>query len=173
MISGILITGLLAIIFVACSKKDLKKFQEIMKQEMPEPNYIVTINSIVQYPRAKELEKEIDTFTGRKIWINTNSFIHSKSIEEVRLVPRDSKGNFYDLELKLSNHGKIIWMQLSNAYSYKKLAFVVASIFYRSFSPKPMKEGDDWAFIEGPFDKYTAEQIKKYAKINFDYFNQK
>ena len=173
MLLGIIITGFMAIIFTACSKQDLKKFQEIMKEEKPDPNYIVTINSIVKYPRAKELEKEIDTFTGRKIWINTNSFIHSKSIEEVKLIPRDAKGNFYDLELKLSNHGKLIWMQLSNAFAYKKLAFVVESIFYRSFTPKPMKDGDEWAFIEGPFDKYTAEQIKKYAKTNFEYFNQK
>jgi hypothetical protein len=172
-IAGAVFSGILVLIMTACSKQDMKKIQELMKKELPEPKYIITVNSIVKYPRAKELEKEIDTFTGRKIWVNTNSFIHAKSIEEIKLIPRDKEGNFYDLELKLSNHGKLIWMQLSTAYSYKKLAFVVDGVFYRSFIPKPIKEGDDYALVEGPFDKYTAEQLKKYAKTNFEYFNQR
>lgn len=155
-----------------CKPEDMRKFQEILKQELPEPKRIITINSIVDYPRAKELEKEIDTFTGRKIWINTNSFIHSKSIEDIELVPRDPEGHFYDLKLKLSNHGRLIWMQLSAGYNFRKLGFVVDGLFYRSFTPRPMKKDDKFAVIEGPFDRFTAEEIKKYAKSNFDYFNQ-
>jgi hypothetical protein len=170
------VTSLIAIMIAAaagCNQEDIKKFDEIFKKEMPEPKRIITINSIVKYPRAKDLEKEIDTFTGRKVWINTNSFIHSKSIEEVELVPRDKEGHFYDLKLKLSNHGKLIWMQLSTGYSFQKLGFVVDGLFYRSFKPVPMKKDDDYALIEGPFDKYTAEEIKKYAKTNYEYFNKK
>lgn len=164
---------LLAFFFVAgCSEMERKKFEELFKGQMEEPKRIVTINSIVKFPRAQELEKEIMTFTGRKVWINTNSFIHSKAIKDIEIVPRDSEGNFYDLKLKLSNHGKLVWMQLSVGYANEKLGFVVDGLFYRSFTPLPMKEGDEFVTIEGPFDRYTAQEIQKYAKTNFEYFNR-
>jgi hypothetical protein len=156
----------------SCSEMERKKFEELFKAELPEPKRIVTINSIVKYPRAKELEKEIMTFTGRKVWINTNSFIHSKAIKDIELVPRDPEGHYYDLKLKLSSHGKLVWLQLSAGFAYEKMGFVVDGLFYRSFLPKPMKKNDDFVVIEGPFDKYTAQEIKQYAKSNFEYFNQ-
>ena len=56
-------------------------------------------------------------------------------------------------------------------FAFNKLGFVVDGLFYRSFTPKPMKRDEDFAIVEGPFDKYTAEDIKKYAKTNFEYFN--
>ena len=155
-----------------CSEMERKKLQELFKAELPEPKRVITINSIVKYPRAETLEKEIPTFTGRKVWINTNAFIHSKSIKEIQLVPRDPDGHFYDLKLKLSNHGKLIWMQLSSGFQFQKLGIVIDGLFYRTFTPKPMKEKDEFALIEGPFDKYTAEEVKKYAESNFEYFNQ-
>ena len=155
-----------------CSEMERKKLQELFKAELPEPKRIITINSIVKFPRANDLEKEIPTFTGRKVWINTNSFIHSKSITEIELVPRDSDGHFYDLKLKLSRHGQLIWMQLSTGFNFQRLGLVVDGLFYRTFTPKPMEKDDDFALIEGPFDKYTAEEMKKYAKSNFEYFNQ-
>ena len=176
-IYGILAAALLSAVF-GCRPEDIKKFEEILKKELPEPKRIITVNSIVKYPRAKELEKEIPTFTGRKVWINNNSFIHSKSIKNIELLPRDPEGHFYDLKLHLNNHGRLIWMQLSAGFSYQQLAFVVDGMFYRSFIPKPLSkeqeegEEDSFAIIEGPFDKFTAEEIKKYSKTNYEYFNQ-
>lgn len=173
----LLVVGLFGAVF-GCRPEDIRKFEEILKKKMPEPKRIITVNSIVKYPRAKELEKEIPTFTGRTIWVNTNSFIHSKSVQDIELIPRDPEGHFYDLKLKLNNHGRLIWMQLSAGYSYQKLAFVVDGMFYRSFIPKPLiqkeKDGEEesYAIIEGPFDKYTADEIKKYATSNYAFFNQ-
>ena len=163
----------LIVLFVSsCSEMERKKLEELFKAKLEDPKRIITINRIVKFPRAKELEKEIMTFTGRKVWINTNSFIHSKAIKEVELLPRDPEGNFYDLKLKLSNHGKLVWMQLSAGFRFEKLGFVVDGLFYRSFLPKPMGKDEDFVVIEGPFDKYTASDIKKYAIGNFQYFNQ-
>ena len=164
--------ALISIIMSGCRPDDMEKIGEIFKKELPKPHRILTVNSIVKYPRAKDLEKEIKTFNGGKVWINTNSYIHSKSIKEVELVPRDPESNFYDLKLKLTNHGKLIWMQLSTGYSFQQLGLVVDGLFYRTFTPKPIEKDSDFAIIEGPFDKYTAEQIKKYAKTNFEFFNQ-
>lgn len=155
-----------------CKPDDMKKIQEIFKKELPKPKRIITINSIVKYPRAKDLEKEIMTFNGGKVWVNTNSYIHSKSIKDIELIKRDNDGNFYDLQLELTNHGKLIWMQLSTGYSFQTLGIVVDGLFYRTFKPHPISKDENFAIIEGPFDKYTAEQIKKYAKTNFEFFNQ-
>lgn len=157
---------------IGCNPDDMRKIEEIFKKEMPKPQRIITINSVVKYPRAKDLEKEIMTFSGQKVWVNTSSYLHSKSIEEIELVKRDPEGNFYDLKLKLSNHGKLIWMQISTGYSFQQLGIVIDGLFYRTFKPQPMGKDDDYATIEGPFDKYTAEQVKKYAKTNYDFFNQ-
>lgn len=168
----LIIAPITFLFILGCTPEDMKKVEEIFKKEMPKPQRIITINSIVKYPRAKDLEKEIMTFTGRKIWINTSSYLHSKSIEEIELVKRDPEGNFYDLKLKLSKHGKLIWMQISTGFSFQKFGIVIDGLFYRTFEAKPMGKDEDYATLTGPFDKYTAEQLKKYAKTNYDFFNQ-
>ena len=170
----LLLCWMMLIVFISsCRPEDMRKLEAIFKKELPKPKRVITINQIVKYPRAKEIEKEIDTVTGMKIWINTHAFIHSKSIEKIELIPRDEEGKRYDLKLFLSNHGKIVWMQLSASYSYRKLAFVIDNVFYRSFTPYPIEKDKDYAIIKGPFDKFTAEELKKYSETNFEYFNQK
>ncbi len=161
----------LAMLSSSC-RDDLKRFEEIFVKELPQPQRILSINSIVKYPRARELEREIDTVTGMKVWINTNSFIHSKSIKDVDLIPRDPQGNFYDLKIYLDNRGQLVWMQISAGHMFDQLGLLIDNVFYRTFTPKPMREGDDFVIIEGPFDKFNAHDIKKYAKSNYTFFNQ-
>ena len=36
------------------------------------PRYIITVCSIVKYPRAGDLEQEVQCINGKGIWINTN-----------------------------------------------------------------------------------------------------
>jgi len=168
----LLIASIAFLFILGCNPDDMKKLDEVFKKEMPKPQRIITINSIVKYPRAKKLEKEITTFSGQKVWVNTNSYLHSKSIEEIELVKKDPEGHFYDLKLKLSKHGKLIWMQISTGFSFQQFGIIIDGLFYRTFKPLPMGIDDDYAILEGPFDKYTAEQVKKYAKTNYEFFNQ-
>ncbi|MBN1864125.1 MAG: hypothetical protein JW808_04430 [Victivallales bacterium] len=160
-----------ALALTSC-REDLKRFEEIFVSDLPDPQKIITVNNIVKYPRARELEKEVFTVTGMKVWVNTNSFIHSKSIKDIDLVPRDPDGNFYDLKLHLDNHGKLVWMQLSAGHLFDQIALLIDNVFYRTFTPKPMGEGEDFVIIEGPFDRFNAQEIKKYAKNNYNYFNK-
>ena len=157
-----------------CTPK-LKRDWDKWTGEMPEPKNVITINEIIKYPRAKKIEKEIATFSGRTIWININSFIHSNVVKKVELLPRDG-GKYYDLKLFLNRKGRLRWMQLSAGYRKEPLAFVIDGTFYRSFTPKPMvgdydNNEDTYVVIEGPFDKGTADALVESAPSNFLYYN--
>ena len=144
---------------------------------MDKPEYVITINKIVKYPQAKDIEQQIATFSGRTVWINIQSYIHSNAIKEIELVPRNGSQNFFDLKLFMNRKGRMRWMQLSAGFKNEPLAFVIDGTFYRSFIPKPMVgdyDADDnstYVIIEGPFDKGTAEALKEWAPKNFLYFN--
>jgi len=141
--------------------------------KMKKPTKIITVHEIVKYPRAKQLEKEIMTFSGDKIWINSNPFLHSKSVEEIKLIPIEGQKDFYNLELKLDRHGALVWMQLSVGFAHKRLAFVIDDVYYRSFIiSQKTTENDHKIVIKGPFDKITAESLKEHAKDNYKYYNE-
>jgi hypothetical protein len=138
------------------------------------PDKIITVHEIIRYPRGmKELEKQVPTFSGQSIWINANPFLHSKSIKSVELLPNAESPEFFDLKLDLDRHGALVWMQLSVGLTRQSLAFVVDGVYYRSFRiDEHTSEADRVVIIKGPFDKVTAEALKKHAKSNYQYYNQ-
>jgi hypothetical protein len=144
---------------------------ETFKTQQPEK--IVTIHEIVRYPRGmKDLEREIPTFSGQRIWVNTNPFLHSKSIKAIEPVPCAGDPDYFDLKLTLDRHGALVWMQLSVGLARQSLAFVIDSVYYRSFKiEQPTQENELVVTIRGPFDKVTAEALKEHAKSNYEYYN--
>jgi hypothetical protein len=163
-----------AMLIAGCKLQD--KWDKMLG-DLPKPKNEITINQIIKYPRARKIERQIGTFSGRTIWININSFIHSNVIKKIELAPNKSKNGFYDLKLFMNRRGRLRWMQLSTGFKNQPLAFVIDGIFYRSFIPKPMvgdydnDENTTYVVIEGPFDKGTAEALVKSAPTNFTYFN--
>jgi len=136
------------------------------------PHYVITVNELVKYPRAENLEREIMTYDGRTVWVNTNPYMHSRNIESIELVPVPEKKGFYHLKLKLNRRGKMIWMQLAAQFSNRQVAFLVDGIFYRAFVPQALQNEElGTVIIEGPFDVYTAKTLQKYAPINFKIFS--
>ena len=176
---NIIVLTLLSSIFLAGCTKDLERRWQKMLGDLPKPKNEITINQIIKYPRAKKIEKQIATFSGRSVWININSFIHSSVIRKIELVPRDPQKHFFDLKLFMNRRGRLRWMQLSAGFKNEPLAFVIDGIFYRSFIPKPMvgdydtDEETTYVMIEGPFDKGTAEALAESAPTNFLYYNDK
>ena len=172
----ILSAMLLVTIFAAgCSEAFQRKLDKWMGN-LPEPTNVITIHQIVKYPRASKIEKKIATFSGRSIWINVNSLVHSNVIKKIEMVPRKNS-EYYDLHLFMNRKGRMRWMQLSAGFKTQPLAFVIDGTFYRSFIPKPLvgsyddKDGKTYVVIEGPFDKGTADALVKTAPNNFLYFN--
>ena len=143
----------------------------------PEPQNQIGIHQIIQYPRAKTIERQVPTFSGRTIWININSFIHSSVIKKIELVPRGESGKYYDLKLFMNRRGRLHWMSLCNGFKNEPVGIVIDGTFYRSFLPKPLvgeydtDEDTTYVLIEGPFDKGTAEALEEWAPKNFHYYN--
>ena len=147
--------------------------KDIMKPPKVKENiYVLSLHQIIKYPRAKNLEREISTIDGRHFWINTNQFFHSRHIEEVKLIPRKDKKDFYDIAMKLDHNGIVKWVQLSMQFRSEKMALLIDGHFYKFYIPEPLaNEEDDWVLLNGPFDKITAKGIEKYAHRNYIYFN--
>lgn len=164
----------LALTFIAgCDTEDL------MKEEVDEdskPKATMTINMIVEYPRASMVEREINTFSGRKVWINVNPFLHSKYIQEIELSPSPEKPGYYDLLLKLDPMGKNMWVALVEESKLNRFGVIVDGIFYRTCDPVRMKSDDDsdeWVTLKGPYDPKIAEKLKRHAKKNYELLNDK
>ncbi|MDD5697095.1 MAG: hypothetical protein PHH77_00610 [Victivallaceae bacterium] len=148
---------------------------EILDEAMtpkPKNRYVLSFHQIIKYPRAKDLEQKIVTFDGREIWINANQFFSSHNIEQVKLIPRRDKKDFYDLSLKLDYPGILKWIQLSMHFRNQPMALLIDGRFYEFYTPEHLTdENDEWVLLTGPFDKVTAQGIQKYARKNYITFN--
>lgn len=151
-------------------------FDDALKPEPTDAEkakFVISINEVVEYPRARQLEREIETFNGRTIWINLNTFIHSRDIELVKLIPSKEKDGFFDLSLKLTRKGKVMWISLCEEVKTKKFGVIVDGTFYRMFQPeKLVSEDDEFVTLKGPFDPTTAKAIEKNAPLNYKKFNK-
>lgn len=158
---------------VSCETLEEALKDRTKEEEMKELQYIFTINEVVDYPRATGLEREITSFSGKKLWINVNPFIHSRDIEEIKKTPSEKQG-FFDLQLKLTRRGKIMWTALIEQVRINKFGVIVDGVFYRTFEPEriPTPEEAEWVALKGPFDAVTADGLIKYAKGNFKHFSK-
>ncbi|MBO5792544.1 MAG: hypothetical protein J6S54_08740 [Lentisphaeria bacterium] len=136
------------------------------------PRFVVGIFSIVQYPRATDLEKPIRDLDGREIYINANQNFSSKNLKDARIVVRPGNPELCDLKLKLDRRGKIQWQLLAGRFRDEQVAFVVDGKLLARFVPElPEDENDAWVFLRVGIDHFHAKNIVKFAKKNYVFFN--
>ena len=163
----------LALVFFITGCETLDEALKPEPLEVDKAQFVISVNEVVEYPRARQLEREIETFNGRTIWINLNTFLHSRDIEAVKLVPSKDKDGFFDMSLKLTRKGKVMWISLCEEVKIKKFGVIVDGTFYRMFQPEKMVTDDDeWVVMKGPFDPTTAKAIEKNAAGNYKKFNK-
>ncbi len=137
-----------------------------------QPKYVMSLYQVVKYPRAGDLEAEISTFDGKKLWINTNQFFSSKQIKDIKLIPRTDRPDCYDLALQLDERGSRIWTMMSLQFRDDPVAMLIDKYFQCTFNPQPLDSDEEsWVVIKYPFDQVTAQGLQKYAKQNYKYFN--
>ena len=137
-----------------------------------EPKYAMTFHEVVEYPRAESIEKEIVTFDGKKLYINSNFFVSSREIIRAKMIERKDQKDFYDLTVNLSRRGKMRWMNMVVNFRHSEIAIMLDGSYYKSFTPEVITDEDtEWVIIPGPFDPVTAKGIVKYAEKNYDYYN--
>ena len=136
-----------------------------------QPRYIVGIFSIVKYPRASELEKEIQALDGRTVWINTNQNFSSKNIREAKMLSRPGNPDLYDLQFRIDRLGKLQWQVLSARHLDEPVALVIDGVYFGSFYPEAGEEDADWVTLRVGIDPATARGVVKYSKSNYIYYN--
>lgn len=176
----VFVLGFLTVgIFSGCAelKELLEESEENSYSEDPNSDnykarYVVMICSIVKYPRAEDLEQEVQCIDGKGIWINTNQNFSSKYLKDAKIIPRPGNPNVCDLQFKLDRLGKIQWQILSGMHIDKKVAFVVDGICYSTFTPEPPNsKNGSWVTLKVGINPYTAKGIVKFAKKNYLYYN--
>ena len=138
------------------------------------PRFVVGVFSVVEYPRASDLEKELPMPNGRTVWINTNQNFSSKYLRDVRVIPRPGNPDACDLQFKLSRMGKVQWQLLAGSSREIPVVLVVDSRFAAKFIPElPADDGrqESWVTLRVGIDHYTARGIAKFAKKNYIYYN--
>ena len=136
------------------------------------PRCVIGIFSIVQYPRATDLEKPIRDLEGRELYINTNQNFSSKNLKDVRIVVRPGNPELCDLKFRLDRRGKIQWQLLAGRYRDEQVAFVVDGKLLARFVPElPEDENNSWVFLRVGIDHFHAKNIVKFAKKNYAFFN--
>lgn len=131
--------------------------------------YTIAICGEVQYPRAGEMETEITTFDGKSIWIKRLPVLTSSNIQEVTLTPNTAKPNHFDLVLKLTGRGAMLWSQMVGHYQDTPVVLLIDGVYQCRFIPRPLRdENSVYAVIPGPFDSVTANGVQKYSKKNYN-----
>jgi hypothetical protein len=138
------------------------------------PDWTVSINEVVKYPRATMGEKEVSSFDGRPIWVRKHYEFNSKSIKSIEAIPIDDKPGFYKLKLELDRHGSLVAMRLCNDHAHDPWAMLINNVFYRNVTFVNAAMNDDYSIVEleGPFDKTVADFLEKYASKNYKYYHR-
>lgn len=137
------------------------------KSEDYKRKYVVHLNSIVKYPRAGELEREIGTLDGKTIWINTNQLFSSKNIRDAKAVARPGNPDLFDLQFKVDRFGRLQW-QLLSGRGAEPVALVVDGVYFTSFYPEPAEDDSaEWVTLRVGINGVTARGIARNAGKNY------
>jgi len=136
------------------------------------PRFVVGVFSIVRYPRATELEREIETPDGRTVSINTNQNFSSKNLKRVRVVARPGNPDVCDLQFQLDRAGLLQWEMLAGRHREEPMVFVVDGRCEALFYPElPPDDGSDWVTLRVGVNPHTAKGVAKYAEKNYTHYN--
>lgn len=174
------ICGLLTAAVLMSGMSSCEKFMDDPEKAFEEetdktPHYVLTIHEIIKYKRAEMVEMDVDSFFGGTVCVNKNPFIHSRDISKIEMVPRPGNTDFYDLNITLTDRGKLLWSALSvTRAENKKVGILVDGMFYRNISPPMLTDTEvTTVYLEGPFDPATAKGLSTNAERNYKIFNDK
>ena len=178
-----LITLLFAALLLLCSTTGCEILEEALEggnswdTENPNsddyrPRFVVGVFSIVQYPRATDLERPVRDLDGREIYINANQNFSSKNLRDAKIVVRPGNPELCDLKFKLDRRGIAQWQILAGNHRNEPVALVIDGKLLARFIPEvPDEENSQWIFLRVGIDHFHAKNIVKYAKKNYVFYN--
>ena len=171
---------LLLVIGSACVFCGCEEFREAMEMDVAsenpmsedyKPRFVVGVFGMVLYPRATELEREIDMPNGRSVWINTNQSFSSKNLRGCKVIARPGNPDVCDLRFKLDKRGRTVWEMLAGRFRGEAVVLAVDGRGVGKFIPEFPDSKSNWVTLRIGVDAYTARGIAKYAERNYDYYN--
>ena len=178
--SLLMICGLAAATVLLTGMASCEKFMEDPEKAFEEevdktPHYVLTIHEMIKYKRAEMVEMDVDSFFGGTVCVNKNPHIHSRDISKIEMVPRPGNTDFYDLNITLTERGKLLWSALAvTRAENKKLGLLIDGMFYRTITPPMLTDNEvQTVYLEGPFDPATAKGLATNSERNFKIFNDK
>ena len=140
----------------------------------PGVHYRLSVHQIVKYPKATKIEKALPTIEGdKRVWVNMNYFIDSRSFKESKLVEVQGQPGMYNLSLELSERGVMQWLQLSNGFVETPLALVCDGKVLTIFTIKDRtNEETTWISIDEPIDFVNAKLVHKYVAHNYKFYTE-
>lgn len=140
--------------------------------ETYKPKFVVGIFSVVEYPRATSLERELMTASGEPIWINSNQSFSSKNLKDAKVVARPGNPDICDLKFKLDRPGRVQWEILAGNHRGESVVLVVDGRHMANFIPEfPDENNRNWVTVRVGIDPYTARGVAKFAKKNYTHYN--
>ena len=172
--------GLMTLVVLLTGVSSCEKFLEDPEKAFQEetdktPHYVLTIHEIIKYKRAELVEMDVDSFFGGTVCVNKNPCIHSRDIQKVEMQPRPGNTDFYDLNITLTERGKMLWSAMSvTRAENKKLGILIDGMYYRSINPPMLTDNEvTTVHLDGPFDPATAKGIVNNSERNFKIFNDR
>ena len=170
--------GLVMVAVLISGASSCEKWMEDPEKALQEetdktPRYVLTIHEIIKYKRAEMVEMDVDSFFGGTVCVNKNPFLHSRDISKIEMVPRPGNTDFFDLNITLTERGKLLWsaMSVSRAEN-KKMGILIDGMYYRSINPPMLTDNEiTTVYLEGPFDPATAKGITVNSERNYKIFN--
>lgn len=148
--------------------------EEVLKMNIRphQPKFVISLNSVVRYPRGLEIEKDLTTVRGEKITVNRNSFLTSAMIMDAVAIQREDDPHSYDISLKLNQTGLKIWFQLLMDYQDEASVILIDGVYFGPFKPDDGHDEDTvWVTLRGPFNEVIANGIEKFARRNYRELN--
>ena len=174
------VLGLMTAAVLMSGMSSCEKFMEDPEKAFQEetdktPRYVLTIHEMIRYKRAELVEMDVDSFFGGTVCINKNQYIHSRDITKIEMVPRPGNTDFYDLNITLTERGKLLWSAMSvTRAENKKIGIVIDGMFYREINPPMLTDNEvTVVHLEGPFDPATAKGLVTNSERNYKIFNDR
>lgn len=177
----ILVTAILSLFYLTGCETFKEAFRQALEEgsssENPNsdeyrPRYVISINSVVEYPRAGDLERQLEGINGESIWINSVPIFSSINISDARSIPRPGNPDICDLQFKTDRAGKLKWQVVLGNHRGDQVAFIVDGVYFNSFIPESLDdENSDWITVRIGIDSVTASGIVKFANKNYIHYH--
>lgn len=139
------------------------------------------IEKVLSFHRIPADEKSAHTAwaptagSGELVLLEKMPFCHSRDIDQIKVVPSETRPGFYGLMIHLNEKGRRNWESFSGLTYGTRVALVMDGHFYRAFVVDKTFDSthEEWAYLDVNLSQRLAQQIADAAERNHRHFSKK